>query len=191
MADLLLFHSALGSTPGCRAFADDLRAAGHRVHLPDLYEGAVFGDLAEGVAHAEALGMQTVVERARRAAEGLPPQLVYAGLSLGVLPAQALAQTRAGALAAVLLHACVPPEAFGTPWPDGVRAQVHVMADDEHGDVAVARELAATADGVELFLYPGDQHLFTDRGLPAYDAAAAGLVLERVLLLLSAVDGSV
>src|SRR5215212_681288 len=56
------------------------------------------------------------------AAEGLPEGLVYLGFSLGVLPAQMLAQTRAGARAAVLFHSCVPASEFGG-WPPGVPLQ--------------------------------------------------------------------
>lgn len=187
MAELLLFHHALGLTEGCRAFAGELRAAGHVVHLPDLYEGRTFTDLAEGVAHAEQVGFETVIEHGRLAAEGLGSDLVYGGFSLGVLPAQMLAQTRAGARGALLLHSCVPLAEFGGTWPAGVPLQIHVMEDDDWGDVAVAREVAATVEEAELFLYPGDRHLFTDNSLPVYDQTAAALVMRRVLAFLDGV----
>jgi dienelactone hydrolase len=177
MAELILFHHAQGLTGGVRAFADDLRAAGHVVHLPDLYEGKTFGTLADGMAHAEQLGFDTVIERGRAAADGLPDELVYAGMSLGVLPAQALAQNRPGARGALLLHGCVPPSEFGG-WPDGVPVQIHLMEDDEVG--AEDLEVARAFDGAELFLYPGTTHLFTDRSLPDHDEAAAALLVERV-----------
>ena len=115
MAELLLFHHALGLTAGCLSFAEELRAAGHVVHTPDLYDGKTFTELADGVGYAEQVGFATIVERGRRAAEGLPNDMVYAGFSLGVLPAQMLAQTRPGAKGAVLLHGCVPPSEFGCP----------------------------------------------------------------------------
>jgi len=185
MAELLLFHHALGLTAGCRAFAEDLRAAGHIVHTPDLYAGRTFTDLAEGMAHVEELRMETIVERGLRAAAAFPGADVFAGLSLGVMPAQALAQTRPGARRAVLMHAAAPPSAFGGPWPAGVALQLHTMEDDALGDADVARELAADVEGAELFLYPGDRHLFTDRGLPDHDADAAELVRERVVAFLS------
>ncbi len=114
---------------------------------------------------------------------GLPNEIVYAGFSLGVMPAQLLAQTRPGAKGALLLHACVPPSEFG-PWPKGVSAQIHTMEDDDWGDVDVARELAETVDEVELFVYPGDRHLFTDNSLADHDEAAAKLVKQRVLRFL-------
>jgi dienelactone hydrolase len=186
MAELLLFHHAQGLTPGCRAFADELRAAGHVVHAPDLYDGKTFDDLAAGMGYADEVGFDAIIERGGRAAAGLPSELVYAGLSLGVLPAQMLAQTRPGARGALLLHSCVPPSEFGGQWPAGVPVQIHLMDADEHvlppnEDLAAARELDETVEGAELFLYPGDRHLFSDSSLPDYDKAAATLLKERVL----------
>jgi dienelactone hydrolase len=182
MAEVLLFHHALGLTEGCLAFADDLRAGGHTVHTPDLFKGARFATVDEGVAHAEEVGFGTILERGRLAAEALPAEVVYAGFSLGVMPAQMLAQTRPGARGAILMHAAVPLDEFGGAWPRGVGLQVHTMIDDEWGDAEVARQLADTVEGAEVHLYPGARHLFTDRSLPDHhDADAASLVLERVL----------
>src|SRR3954454_15968953 len=171
MPELMLFHHAQGLTDGVRALADELRAAGHAVHVPDLYEGRTFAELSGGIAHAEQIGFGTIIERGRQAAAGLPDEVVYAGVSLGVLPAQALAQTRPGARGALLLEACVRPEDLGGPWPAGVPGQIHLMEDDEvtREDLPAARELDADFQKAELFLYPGDRHLFTDRSLPAYD----------------------
>ena len=187
MAEVLLFHHAQGLTAGCETFAERLRAAGHLVHLPDLYEGRTFADLDDGIANAEEVGFDTIIERGRRAADGLPGELVYAGMSLGVLPAQALAQTRPGARGALLLHGCVPPSALGSPWPAGLRAQIHLMQDDEVGaeDLDAARAFAGEVASAELFVYPGEAHLFSDRSLPAYDDAAAALLEERVLRFLA------
>jgi dienelactone hydrolase len=150
------------------------------IHTPDLYEGKTFTELAEGIRHAERIGFGTVIERGRLAADLLPNDIVYTGLSLGAMPAQMLAQTRRGARGALLVHSCVPLSEFG-PWPPGVPLQIHTMENDEQGDVAVARELADTIETAELFLYPGDRHLFTDRALPDYDAEAASLLTARVL----------
>lgn len=183
MAEVLLFHHAHGLTPGCLAFAETLRGAGHVVHSPDLYEGKTFDSLDEGVAHAEGLGMEAVIERGEDAAEGLPDDLVYAGFSLGALPAQKLAQTRPRARGALLLHACVPAAVFGA-WPAGVPLQIHTMEADEWVEIDEARDLARTARG-ELFLYPGAGHLFADEGLPGYDAEAAALLERRVLAFLA------
>jgi dienelactone hydrolase len=147
VAEVLLFHHAQGLTDGVLAFADDLRAAGHVVHTPDLYEGRTFDDLETGVGHAQEVGFDTVLERGRLAAQGLPDDVVYAGMSLGVMPAQLLAQTRPGARGAVLLHGSVPLEEFTGEWPPGLPLQMHTMEDDDWGDVDVARQLAATIEG--------------------------------------------
>jgi dienelactone hydrolase len=185
VAEVLLFHHAQGLTPGVLAFADRLRSEGHVVHTPDLYEGRMFDDLDAGVAHAEEVGFGTIVERGRQAAESLPADLVYAGMSLGVMPAQLLAQTRPGARGALLLHSSVPLEEFGGEWPAGVPLQLHTMEDDAWGDVDVARAIAETVDTAELHLYPGEAHLFTDSSLAAYDEEAATLVEQRVLAFLA------
>jgi dienelactone hydrolase len=189
MPELVLFHHAQGLTEGVQAFADELRTAGHVVHVPDLYEGNTYATLADGMGYAEEVGFDAILERGRLAAEGLPQELVYVGLSLGVLPAQMLAQRRAGALGALLLHSCVPVSEFGG-WPAGVPIQIHLMEHDPliqppEMDLPAARELADTVDGAELFMYPGDKHLFTDASLPDFDADAAALLRERVLRFLA------
>lgn len=190
MAEILLLHHAQGLTEGCLTFAEELRAAGHVVHAPDLYDGATFDTLEDGIAHAKKVGFDTLSKRGVRAADGLPDSIVYAGLSLGVVPAQQLAQTRPGAKGALLLHGCVPPSMFGGEWPRGVPVQIHAMDADpffaeEGGDIDAARELVKSADDAELFLYPGDQHLFADSSLSSYDEAAAALLKQRVLAFLS------
>ncbi|HYM67036.1 MAG TPA: dienelactone hydrolase, partial [Patescibacteria group bacterium] len=97
MAEVLLFHHAQGLTAGCLAFAEGLRAKGHRVHAPDLYDGRTFAELAEGMKYVKQLGFDSFIDRGRTVAESLPAEVVYAGFSLGVLPAQMLTQTRPGA----------------------------------------------------------------------------------------------
>ncbi len=185
VAEILLFHHAQGLTPGCLSFADELRSSRHRVHVPDLYDGQVFDELSAGVRYAEAeLGIDAVIERGRAAAEELPGELVYAGFSLGVLPAQMLAQTRAGARGALLFHSALPPSEFGSDWPANVPAQIHMMDRDRfalEGDLDAARQLDADQPRVELFEYAGDKHLFLDRSLADYDETATALVFQRVL----------
>jgi len=192
MTELVLFHHAQGLTPGVVAFADELRRAGHTVHTPDLFAGRTFATVEEGVAHAGEIGFDEVMERGVRAADGLPAELVYGGFSLGVMPAQTLAQTRPGARGALLFQACVPTSEFGSPWPAGVPVQIHGMDADpffvEEGDLDAARALVAEAQDAELFLYPGDQHLFADTSLPSYDAHATTLLTERVLGFLDRVN---
>jgi len=188
MTDVILFHHAQGLTVGVREFADRLRAAGHRVTVPDLYEGATFDALDDGVGYAGQVGFDTIIERGRLAAEQLPNEIVYAGFSLGVLPAQMLAQTRPGAEGALLFHSCVPTSEFGCPWPQGVPVQIHAMDADPffvtEGDLDAANDLVKSTEGAELSLYPGDQHLFADSSLPSYDENAAALLLQRVLSFL-------
>lgn len=188
MAEVILFHHALGLTPGVRSFADALRSGGNVVHTPDLFEGRTFPSGEEGVAHAGEVGFGTISERGRQAAEALPEGLVYVGISLGVMPAQMLAQTRPGAKGAVLISAAVPASEFGGPWPEAVPLQIHVMEDDplvrDEGDLDAARELARTVGNSELFLYPGTKHLFVDDRLPDHDEEAATLVKQRVLAFL-------
>ncbi|SOD62831.1 Dienelactone hydrolase [Streptomyces zhaozhouensis] len=185
MAEVLVFHHAHGLTAGVRGFAEQLRRAGHTVHVPDLYEGRVFASLEEGAAHAESIGFDTLTGRGAAVAEELPPELVYVGFSLGVLPAQKLAQTRPGAKGALLLEACVPVTEFGATWPRDVPAQIHGMDADPffagEGDADAARQLVEIAKDAELFLYPGDRHLFTDNSLPSHDEQAAPRVEHRVL----------
>jgi dienelactone hydrolase len=195
MADVVLFHHVQGLTDGMRAFADALRAGGHTVHTPDLFDGERPASIEAGVAFSRGLGDETD-KRADRAVAELPEGLVYAGFSLGAATAQRFAQTRPGARGALLYEACLPITgewAIG-PWPDGVAVQVHGMEQDPffalEGDLDAARELAETVgpERAEVFVYPGDQHLFTDSSLPSYDASATALVLERSLAFLDRLD---
>ncbi len=192
MAQIVLFHHVQGLTAGVHRLADELRAAGHTVHTPDFLDGETFASIEEGFAAVTARGSEARDAWADAAVADLPPDVVLAGISLGVMPAQRLAQTRPGALAAVLLEACVPPEEFGAPWPQGVAVQVHGMDADPFfagdGDIDAARALVTEVDDGELFTYPGDAHLFTDSSLPTYDAAATELVVQRVLSLLERVS---
>ncbi|MGN6776785.1 dienelactone hydrolase family protein [Rhizobium sp.] len=193
MAEVLLFHHAQGLTPGVRAFADVLRGAGHIVHTPDLFDGRTFQSIEDGLAYIEGIGFDDMRERGAGVADELPPALVYAGFSFGVLPAQKLAQTRRGARGALFFHSCLPISgewAFG-PWPDGVPVQIHGMENDPifvgEGDIDAAREIVAKVEDAKLFLYPGDQHYFADSSLPSYDAGATALLTSRVLEFLDRV----
>jgi dienelactone hydrolase len=193
MAEVLLFHHAQGLTRGVQVFAGELRAAGHTVHTPDLFDGRTFPSIDEGLAYIREVGFDDLRERGVRLADDLPPALVYAGFSFGVLPAQKLAQTRPGARGALLFYSCLPISgewAFG-PWPDGVPVQIHGMDNDPYfvgeGDIMAAREIVEKVADAELFLYPGDQHYFADSSLPSYDANATALLTKRVLEFLDRV----
>jgi len=187
MAEVVLFHHVQGLTDGVRAFAEELRSGGHRVHTPDLFDGKRPATIDEGVAHEQSIGDEVLRERADRAVADLPEGLVYAGFSSGAGTAQRLAQTRPGARGALLYESCMPITgewAFG-PWPDGVPVQIHGMDNDPFfalgGDIDAARELVETVGSelAELFVYPGDRHLFADSSLPSYDADAAALAVQR------------
>jgi len=184
MGEVVVFHHALGLTAAVRRFADGLRAAGHTVHTPDLFDGRTFDSIQDGMAHSDELGgPPAIVERARAAVGSLPSEIVYMGFSLGVLPAQALAQTRPGARGAVLCYAALPLGEWGdnwpATWPDGVRLQLHILDGDE--DFEIAKRLAATVPGAELFAYPGSEHYFAE-----HDAQAAALLMDRVLAFFEA-----
>lgn len=184
MADILLFHHIQGLTSGVHAFADRLRAAGHTVHTPDSFEGRTFGSIEDGAAYVGEIGFQAMRDRSVLHAEGLPDDLVYAGFSLGVMPAQRLLQNRPGARAGLFLHGFADPGSFGE-WP-GLPVQVHAMAEDEFWlEDQEATEAAARAhEEIEVFVYPGSGHLFTDDSIADHDPAATELVLERSLAFL-------
>ena len=190
MAEVLLFHHVLGLTEGVSAFAAELREAGHVVTVPDLYDGATFGTIEEGFAHATQLG-ESLDARTEEVVAGLPNQLVYAGFSMGAMRAHELAQTRDGARGALLYHhGDVPIESFGDTWPERVDVQIHVAEGDEFYEADVVEgfvERAGKSARAELYVYPGSGHLFTDSSLPDYDADSAALVLDRTLQFLSGV----
>jgi dienelactone hydrolase len=188
MADILLFHSILGPRPGVADAADRLRAAGHTVHMPDFFGGKTFDDYPPAFEFVESLGgIPELINRTKQAVEGLPPDLVYAGFSMGGASAELLAATRPGARGLILLHAAMPVEELGLPaWPAGVPAQVHFGTGDPFREEPELEqfERAVRASGApfELFDYPVDGHLFTDRTLAAeYDEPSAELLFTRVL----------
>ena len=192
MVTIVLFHHIQGLTDGVVGLADRLRTAGHEVVTPDFFDGKTFESIDEGFAYRRSSGID-VDQLADEAVADLPADVVYAGISFGVMSAQRLAQTRPGARGALLLEACVPvgDDGFG-PWPDGVPAQIHGMDADEffagEGDVHAAEEIVATVPGSELYLYPGNGHLFSDSTLPGYDVAATDLLVERALAFLARLE---
>jgi dienelactone hydrolase len=138
---------------------------------------------------AREAGFGALAERGVAAAADIGPEVVYAGLSFGVMVAQQLAQTRPGARGALLMYSCLPVSEFGNAWPEDVPVQVHGKEGDPFfaEDLEAAHALVDSTDRAELFLYPGEEHLFADSSLPAYDAAAAALLTQRALAFLDAV----
>jgi len=186
MSEILLYHHVQGLTEGVQSFADGLRQAGHTVHTPDLFDGRTFETLEDGMGFAREAGFGALAERGVAAADDISPDVVYAGFSFGVMMAQQLAQTRDGARGALLMYSCLPVSEFGAAWPAGVPVQVHGKEADEFflEDIDAARALVESSDQAELFLYPGEEHLFADSSLQAFDPAAAALLTERVLAFL-------
>jgi len=195
MSDVLLFHSVLGLRAGVLEAADRLRAAGHTVHTPDYYAGRTFDEYPPAFEWLESIGgIPDVIARGSAAAAGLPAGLVYAGFSLGGVPAELLAGTRPGAKGLILLHTAIPLDGLGVPeWPATVPVQVHFATADPYRDKAEldSFEASVRASGApyELFDYPGSGHLFTDQGLAGeYDEASAELLFSRVLAFLDRID---
>ena len=187
MATVLLFHHALGLTEGLHEFADTLSGAGHVVHCPDLYDGRTFANVNAGVAHAESIGFERIMAAGVEFAESLPGGLVYAGFSLGVLPAQKLAQTRPGGRGALLYHDVIPEEFLDSTWPTALPVQIHVTESDPWADHSAVQALARNAEDSELFIYPGNAHLFADPNSSEYEADAAAQLLTRTLAFLDRV----
>lgn len=190
MAEVVLFHHVLGLTAGMHAFADDLRAAGHTVHTPDVFQGSTFASIDEGMAFVQEQGFPELIERAAASADDLPSEVAYIGFSFGVVGAQMLTQTKPGARAGIFCYSCIPADEFGA-WPEGVPAQIHAMDRDpffvDEEDVHAANALVSSVSDAELFLYAGSDHYFADKTLPTYDPVAAELLMSRVLTLLARV----
>jgi dienelactone hydrolase len=183
VAEVIVFHHALGVTDAIRGFGDELSGAGHTVHTPDLFDGRMFDTIEDGMAYSEELGgPMAMVDRARAAVDSLPSDVFYVGFSLGVVSAQSLAQTRPGARGAVLCYSALPLGQWGdnwpATWPQGVPLQLHILEGDE--DFEIAQGLAATVPGAELFVYAGTEHYFAE-----HDEQAAALLTQRALELLA------
>lgn len=190
MAEIVVFHSALGLRPAIGRFADDLRGLGHVVHTPDLFDGEVFDDLDTGVAHRDAIGIPALLGRAHEAVTDLPDELVFAGFSMGTAPAQLLAATRPGAKGALLIQGALGLGELGlATWPDGVPLQIHVAADDPwfDRDDAKAAVSAIPDQMVDYHEYPIDAHLFADPDWHEHDPAATSDMLDAITSWLEAV----
>jgi dienelactone hydrolase len=194
--EVVLFHPLLGLRPGVLQWADRLRAAGHIVHTPDLYDGEFFHDNASAAQRLRALGgFDELLARSKAAVSHFPFDVVYAGFSNGGACAELLAATRPGARGAILLHAPLPIRALGWKvWPETVPVQVHFAEKDPLRDQRVIDTLAASVrHGGAIFQhydYPCSGHLFTDPDLPTFNAAACDLTTDRVLQFLDACSGS-
>lgn len=182
MTEIALYHHIQGLTDGVAAFAEELRGSGHTVHAPDMFEGHTFDSIEDGFAYAREVGFDVIRQRGLAATPESAAGLVFAGFSFGVTIAQMLTQTSQDARGAILVDSCLPVFEFGSAWPANVPVQIHGKENDEffEEDLPAARELADSSPTAKLFVYPGDQHLFTDSSLDSFDADATALLLERV-----------
>ncbi len=185
MAEVVVFHHALGLTPGVAEFAQGWRDEGHVVHVPDLYEGRTFSDLDEAVEFVDSRGIPHWIAAASTAAAQYPTATAFAGFSLGSACAQYVAQTTPGARATLLFHGALSLATMELAWPDGLRLQVHTAEADPWVELDEAQSLIESVDGAELFLYPGSRHLFCDPSWSDYDEPSARLLNERALALLA------
>ena len=190
MAEVILFHHIQGLTDGVEALAGDISIAGHKVHTPDLFDGRRFSSISAGFSFADDIGVEELTQRGLDAAKEITARsesstFVYAGMSFGVGIAQRLAQTSGDASGALLLHSCFPSSEFGE-WPAGLHAQIHGMLRDEYflEDLPAAQALADGSGDVQLHLYDGSEHLFSDPSLEAYHPQAYAQMLGRILAFL-------
>ncbi|NTV39691.1 MAG: dienelactone hydrolase [Demequinaceae bacterium] len=188
IAEIIFFHHAQGLTDGLRAMAERLRAAGHEVHTPDIYSGAVFGQLDEGLAFASRIGHDAIEEVARRAAREHPHANTTIGFSLGVFPAQLLAQEWRRIDGLVVVAGGLPPRDLGADWRVDVRLSVHVADPDDWIPTGSLEALLRHARAPHIHRYQGLGHMFVDPSSPDYDADAADLFEERLLTWLAEGD---
>jgi dienelactone hydrolase len=184
--EVVVFHSAYGLRPAVLEWAEQLRRAGHTVHTPDLYDGEVFSDRMDAVRKIQELGFEGMLARAQSAVSELRDDLFYAGFSNGGAAAELIAAARPGARGAILIHAPLPIRDLGWErWPSSVPVQVHFADKDPLRNQAVidtlAQKVRTSGAAFQQYDYSAPGHLFADPGMPAYNAEAAALMLERAL----------
>jgi dienelactone hydrolase len=189
--EIVLFHSAYGLRPAVAEFAEALRAEGHTVHTPDLFDGEVFSRLEDGLKKRDSVGIQGLMKKAAVVAAQTPGATVFAGFSLGAAAAFAAGVRLPGTRALVLMHGALDPTHMGIhSWPKGISVQVHYARGDEWVEeesvLALQEAVRASGAGFESHQYDCKGHLFADNGLPDYDAASARLMTESVLGFLRA-----
>lgn len=182
--NIMLFHSTYGLRPAVRAAADRLRAAGHEVQVPDLFEGHTFDTVEEGLAFKEEVGKDELLRRAVLAAAPYSDRgLVYAGFSFGASTAQTLALGDEKARGLLMFHGT--SDIAENASVDELPVQLHVADPDpfETHDWLNSwyLQMQRTGADVEVYRYPGAGHLFTDPELPDFDQASAELAWKVAL----------
>lgn len=188
---IVMFHSAYGLRPAVRAAAERLRAAGHEVYVPDLYDGRTTDTVEEGMKIKDAIGREELLQRAVAAAAPHSDQgLVYAGFSLGGSIAQTLALGDEKARGLLLLHGT--SDIADDAVTDQLPVQLHVAEPDpfESEDWLNAwyLRMAKTGADVEVYRYRGAGHIYTDPELHDYDAEAAEQTWAVALSFLADLD---
>lgn len=189
MVDVVVFHSALGRRPAIETFAEQLREDGHAVTVADLYGGATFADVEDGVAERDRIGFTTLLARAEAAMVGLPPEMVHVGFSMGAAPAMLLAGQRPGTRGVVSVQAAITPVDLGLPhWPAALPLQLHHSPGDpwQPDDEVDALVQAVPAELLDLHTYPGTSHLFMDEDLDVHDPDATARFTAAVRAWLAA-----
>ena len=160
-----------------------MRADGHRVTLPDLFDGATSESVEGGFAIQERVGWETMMARARAAAEPLPAETALAGVSAGAQVAGTLWLERPAAEGC----SCCMGRARS-----GRRVEAHLAEPEPYDDEDYlqwwAEGMRSAGLDFTLYRYPGAGHYFTDPSLPDHDAAAAALAVERALAFLRGLD---
>jgi dienelactone hydrolase len=155
------------------------------VTVPDLFDGATFTSIEEGVEHVESVGFESIIDAGVARADDLPSDVVFGGFSLGALVAHKLAQTKPGALGALFYHhGDVPIDTFGETWPVAVDVQFHIAEGDEFYEPEVVAEFVDRVGEVaraEVYTYPGSAHLFADSSLGVFDPESTESVIQRSL----------
>lgn len=188
MTHVVVFHHVLGVTDGLRRIAADLHALGHSVQLVDLFDGETFATIDDGVAHAQVIGFDVLIDQGVAAVAADASDVVAVGISLGVLPAQKLVQTHPGIVGAVLIDGAVDAAAFGD-WPSDKTVQIHLVDGDEiAAEDRDAADNLSSEPGVALHLHQGSGHLVVDRTAPAHDAALATTIVDSLCAFVGGFD---
>jgi dienelactone hydrolase len=172
MVHVVLFHSILGLRPIERDLAREWEAAGHRVALPDFYEGRTANDYDQGFALYQEVGQSTVRARAAAALAVAPGEAVLSGVSMGAVRVLEHWGERAASRGALLI-------AGAGSWSPGLRpglpVQAHIARPDPFDPEEFFEEWVATNPGAALDLrrYDGAGHYFLDPTLPDFDETAA------------------
>ncbi|MER7174716.1 dienelactone hydrolase family protein [Streptomyces mesophilus] len=182
--NIMLFHSVYGLRPAVHQAAGRLRAAGHEVQVPDLYDGKTAESVEDAMKIKDEIGKDELLRRAVAASAPYSESgLVYAGFSLGAALAQNVALADDKARGLLLLHGT--SDIADDASADDLPVQLHVADPDafepeDWQNAWYLRMRRAGAD-VEVFRYRGAGHLYTDPDLPDYDAEAADATWKTAL----------